>query len=1014
MTRATIAVFVCALVFPAGGRLWSEEKVHYDRDVRPLLAKHCTKCHGRSQAEGGLRLTGRSEATRRLPSGKRAIAPGDAIASALLDRVTAQDEAERMPPESPPLAAGAISILRRWIEQGADWPDHWSFQPVRAESLPPDTGSQRARNGIDRFVAARLKSTSLAPSPEADRATLLRRIALDTTGLPPSAEQAQRFLVAIEPDAYERLADNLLASPHYGERWGRHWLDLARYADSDGYESDRPRPFAWRWRQWVIEMFNADMPFDQFTLEQIAGDLLPAATLEQRVATGFHRNALVNREGGTNKEEDRVKRTVDRTNTVGKVWLGMTLGCCQCHDHKYDPLSQEEYYSFYAFFNSLVEPDLPAALPEQARDFQRRLRAYQKQRDPLIAAIANYTSAKLTRWDQALQRSSAADHWEVLQPRSADSRVGMSLTVEQDHSLVARGKNDQADVYTIESDTRLMGITSVRLQALADARLPRRGPGLASNGNFVLTGLRVFIAPVNRPGQRKEVAVMGARADFSQAGRDISSVLGNGRDDGWAVHPQTGRDHLAVFDLDQAVGYPDGTRITIQLEHYLHTDHNLGKFRLSISNAPPPVPIGPPDAAIQEILDKQRGQRTEQEQFRLLSYYKFSEPRLEPLLQQERELRSQQPQNPGEQIKAQVIQESESRRATHILVRGDFLNPGEPVQSGVPAKLPILTPRGPQPDRVDLARWLVDRSNPLTPRVLVNRVWQRFFGRGLVPSEDDFGTQGEPPSHPALLDWLATRLRDDHRWSLKQLQKSILFSATYRQSSHVRTDLFEQDPQNRLLARQTRLRVEAEIVRDLTLATSDLLDRRVGGPSVRPPQPVDLIKLGFQTSLSWDVSSGGDRYRRGIYTFFQRTVPYPALIMFDAGDSNTSCTRRERSNTPLQALTTWNDPVFVEAAVACGDRILREAAPGDFSPDARRQRIRYAARLCLSRDLTDDELQVLSNLVETQHQRYLQDLESAQRIIDAPQVTGPEVARWAAYTALARTLMNLDEFITRE
>ena len=1012
--RKTTPIMISALLLVTARTTLPAEQIEYDRDVRPVLARHCTKCHGRSKAEGGLRLTDRQAAMLRLPSGAHAIKPGNADGSTLWQRITAADETERMPPEAPPLAAEEVALLRRWIEQGAKWPDHWSFQPIRNESLPASPGFQGARNGIDHFVWARLKTAALRPSVEATRSVLLRRITLDTTGLPPTPEELEQFLGSLNPDFYERTADRLLASPHYGERWGRHWLDIARYADSEGYESDRPRPFAWRWRQWVIDTLNADMPFDRFTLHQIAGDLLPNATLDQRIATGFHRNTLVNREGGTNKEEDRVKRTVDRTNTVGKAWLGITLGCCQCHDHKYDPISQAEYYSFYGFFNSLNEPNLPAALPEQVTNYHRQVENYQQQRAPLITAIAQYSSPTLTEWDEQLRHASGIAQWETLKPKSARSRVGMVLTVEPDRSVFVQGANDKSDVYSIESETKRENITSVRLQVLADSRLPARGPGLPSNGNFVLTGLRVFVAPAKNPAQREEIRVVSARADFSQAGRNIQSVLGNNRGDGWAVHPQTGRGHVAIFDLERSVGFPSGTRITIQMEHFCHKDHNLGKFRLGITSAPAPVALGPPDAAILEIIEKGRGHRTDEEQFRLLSYYKYADPALDPLFKQVAALTASKPQDPGEETMAQVIQEASSRRATHILVRGDFLNPGKPVSLGVPATLQTLAPRGTHADRIDLARWLVAKGNPLTARVLVNRLWQQFFGRGLVTTEDDFGTQGSPPSHPALLDWLATRLRDDHRWSIKQLQKTILFSATYRQSSRTNPQQISRDPENMMLARQARLRVEAEIVRDLVLASSSLLDRRIGGPSVRPPQPADLVKLGFQTSLSWEVSTGGDRYRRGLYTFFQRTVPYPALIMFDAADSNTSCTRRERSNTALQALTIWNDPVFVEAAIACGRRLLDEISPGDFSPAVQQERIRHAAHLCLARPLTEQELTVLSEFAVSQYDRYRRDTVAALKTINAAEISHEEAARWAAYTAVARILMNLDEFITRE
>jgi hypothetical protein len=724
------------------------------------------------------------------------IVPGQSAESKLIHAVAGHDPDTKMPPGEQSLTAADIEILRKWIDAGANWgrdqpdaqvavvkSDHWAFQPVRRPAVPQTRHS--GHNPIDAFILTRLEAEGLSPSPEAEKVTLCRRLYLDLIGLPPSPQEVDEFLKDPSPDAYEKLVDRLLASPHYGERWGRHWLDLARYADSDGYEKDAGRPFAWRYRDWVIQALNRDLPFDQFTIEQLAGDLLPNATVEQHIATGFHRNTLTNKEGGVDQEEFRVAAVMDRVNTTGTVWLGLTVGCAQCHDHKYDPLSQREYYRLLAFFNSDQEVDLPVPLPGEEEKLQKQQAAFDAKKAELQQAV-----------DEAKQRGLPAAEF-----------------TKRESALLAHLKT--APTYS-------------RAQTLA---------------------------------------------------------------------------------------------------------------------------LGPP-------------------------------------------------------------------RPTHVLIRGDFLRKGVAVTPGTPAVLPPLAL--PQTTaagltRLDLARWLVCADNPLTPRVIVNWVWSKYFGRGLVATPEDFGTQGQKPSHPELLDWLASEFVNPttsavgRPWSLKRLHLLIVTSAAYRQSSALRPDLRDRDPLNVLLARQSRLRLEAEIVRDTALAASGLLTRTIGGPSIRPPQPPGISELTYANSAKWVESTGPDRYKRGMYIWFQRTSPYPMLMTFDEPDSNVCTVRRERSNTPLQALTLLNDAVFVEAAQALAKRSLTEQ---QGQPPA--AVVDHLFRLGLGREPQQQERQRLLTLHAELTTLARDDPAEAAKLLGAykPDRVSPDAA--AAWVGVARAIMNLDEFVTRE
>ncbi len=693
------------------------------------------------------------------------------------------------------------------------------------------------RNAIDRFILARLEAEGAAPSPEADPVTLIRRVYLDLIGLPPAPEEVDRFLADGRPQAWQELVDNLLRSPHYGEKQALHWLDAARYADSDGYERDPQRPYAWRWRDWVIQAFNADMPFDRFTVEQLAGDLLPDATLEQRVATGFLRNGVKNREAGVHNDEKHFEEVVDKVNTIGAVWMGLTVGCAQCHDHKYDPISQKEFYQLYAVFNNTVERDIPAPPPGQLGPYLRAWPGYRAERDKILSDLG--IDRLLAAWKQSM------------------------------------------------------------LEAMDQ-------PGVRTDWDFQVTEWR--------------------------AAKDRSD---------WKL--RAAPTDLTEFERDEIVDW--------FLDHPGPDAAEEEKTRVSAARK-----------AIREL-----------------------EAKLPPV------------------VRAYTVIERPDFQVTRIALRGDWRSPGLEVLPAAPAVLPPLKLDG-KPARLALAEWLVSPDNPLTARVTVNRLWQELFGRGLVRTANDFGSQGEPPSHPELLDWLAAEFMESG-WRRKHLLRLIAGSATYRQASHARPNLAERDPDNRWLARQNRLRLPAELIRDGALAASGLLYPKVGGESVRPPQPEGVGELMY-AKKPWVADEGPERYRRGLYIFFQRTAPYPMLINFDAPTRLVAGVDRQRSNTPLQALNLLNDPAFFEAAQALAVRVMRD----ETSPERRLERM---FRLCLARKPKPEEADRVAEFLRLQRRLLQFDGAALARLAPfAPE--GESRLEVAAWTGLARALMNLDEFITRE
>lgn len=989
---------MAAVVGAEPSRPLPEPAAHVDfvRDIQPLLRTRCVECHGANKQKAGLRLDGGEAVLRGGDSGP-AIVPGKSADSRLIHLVASDDPRKKMPPKGAPLTAVEIGKLRTWIDQGAKWPKdlsiaagdrHWSFQPVKRPTPPGVKNSKWIRNDIDRFILARLETHGIAPSPEAERTTLIRRLSLDLTGLPPTSEQVDEFLKDTSAEAYEKLVDQLLASAHFGENWARHWLDLARYADSDGYEKDLLRPHAWRWRNWVIDAINRDLPYDRFTMEQIAGDLLPKATLEQRVATGFHRNTLINREGGIDVEEDRVKAVVDRTNTVAAVWLGLTAGCAECHSHKYDPLSQREYYQLYAFFNNTDDREIFAPLPADAEDMDKRREAFMAARKKYLDSATG--DKAFAAW---LQKVAALPNvrWTLLDSYEQPTFTGtdgVNLYPQEDGSFLVTGDVVAPQQYLIMGNTRLKGITAIRLEALTDDMLPLLGPGYDDQGNFVLTEFRVEASPLANVTKLKSHVVSKAVADYEREGFELAQALDGDEKTGWAVGlpgvAMHGVDRCAVFTLKEPIDFEGGTRIKISLVQRHDRRLALGRFRVMLTTAEPkdlaaqvvPQPI-------RDLASRPAAERTIDDKATLLRYYHATHARENEAFRTFSGALQDWLTAAGA-TRAQILAERTTPRKTHIHLRGDFLRKGEAVLPGTPSVLPTLPQSERIPNRIDLARWFIDPANPLTARVEVNRIWMNLFGEGIVRTPADFGTQGDRPTHPELLDWLADefiRLK----WSRKALIKTIVMSATYRQSSRHRAEIAGRDARNRLLARQNRFRLSAELVRDQYLTASGLLDAEVGGGSL-------------------PVSSK----RRGLYVQYKRTTPEYMLATFDTPTATVTCPQRLRSNTPLQSLTLLNDPLFLECARGLARRVMKEAKR------ERDEQLRYAFRLSTARLPDDAELKSLRALYEKAEKIYAEDNATAGDVAGADLPLDVERSSAAALVVVARVILNLDEAIVRE
>jgi hypothetical protein len=1175
------SAIVVTLLCPA----WAAADVDFNRDVRPILSRHCFKCHGPDDGkrEAGVRLDRRDTAIGNADSGAAIIVPGRPDQSELARRIDSIDPDVVMPPPATkqPLADSQRRILREWIAGGAEYQPHWSYVAPQRPALPRVKNAAWPRNAIDHFILARLEREGPMPSPEADRYALIRRASLDLIGLPPTVEAAEAFVRDPDANAYERLVDRLLASPQYGERWARRWLDVARYADTNGYEKDRPRSM-WPYRDWVIAALNTDLPFDRFTIEQFAGDMLPNATLAQRIATGFHRNTMINEEGGIDPLEFRFHAMTDRVGTTGTVWMGLTVACAQCHTHKFDPIQQTDFYRIMAFLNNADEPEMDVpngAIRERRAELDREIAAREADlprqfpvpelwkwqpspvteakslagatltihddgavlasgenpdKDQYVVAIevppgeygvlrletltdpslggmgpgrtphgnfvvtevsaviaqADGTSTPLKfskatadvtqnefspaavldgkprtgwaihvdgKWNVprslvlklkeplrlgsstkvaiALDQQYGGQHtvgkfrWQFGQSVDADAPAEVrrqrhfdakysewlatstanavdwtpivpqrwtttlpKLEVLKDGSLISSGDQTKRDVYDLVFGPELSGATAIRLEALPDERLPKHGPGRVyyegPHGDF-------FLSEVQWDAGEAQLKWTDAAHSFANANNTAAMMIDGNPLTGWSINGGQGRTHLAVLQL--AGPAPAATEHTLRMIFERYFAAGLGRFRISYTKSPRAKGAAAILPNVEALLRRPANERTPADEQTLVAAYCQVAPELESARQAIQKLRAQSPTEPT----TLVFQErpADNPRPTRIHRRGEFLQPLEEVEPGVPAFLPEAA----GDDRLAFAQWLVDSKHPLVGRVTVNRHWQAFFGRGLVRTMEDFGYQGELPSHPELLDWLALELI--HRqWSIKELHRLIVTSATYRQSSRVTAELLERDPQNVLLARGPRVRLEAEVVRDALLATSGLLSTKMNGPSVFPPQPPNVTTEGAYGQLAWNVSPGEDRYRRGLYTFTKRTAPFAMFTTFDAPSGEACVPRREVSNTPLQALTLLNDASFVEAAQALG----REWA---LRPNDVPSNLRELFQRCLTRPPSDVELSHLTAF----HARQLARLSSKE--LDAEKLAGPgegDVNQRAAWTIVARALLNLDETITKE
>jgi hypothetical protein len=1157
----------------------AEDRVDFSAQIRPILSDHCFRCHGPDEQtrEGGLRLDRFEDAIRAGKSGRPGIVPGQPEASEVLARIFTPDAGDIMPPPEAkkPLTDTQRRLLRDWIAQGAEYRPHWSFQPPRKPTPPAGTA-----HPIDAFIQARLAREGWTPAPEADPATLLRRVSLDLTGLPPTPEELEAFLRDPSPAAYAATVERLLTSPHYGERWARQWLDLARYADTNGYEKDRPRVI-WPWRDWVIRALNADVPFDRFSIEQVAGDLLPNATLEQRIATGLHRNTMINEEGGIDPLEFRYHAMADRLHVTGVAWLGLTLQCAQCHTHKYDPITHQDYFGMMAFLNNADEPELEIDPPpdpaQRARDLQRA--------EALLSALP----------DRPLPPRSA---WAPVEPLAVRSESGQAAEIRPDDSVFFPAPGADRDVYTLEFQTGRGEVRQLRLEALADPALPSGGPGRAPHGNFVLSEITVSVAEGEAPA--RPVKLVQPKADVEQEGYPIAHALDGQTKTGWAVHrsgkwnvsraatfdlaapergplrwtvrlvqhhgqqhtmgrvrisvpapaevPETaesrrarfhreverwaeeqaratapwrrlrpdslasnepiltleaedvifasgdqtkrdeyrlsfpaadrpvtalrlealpdprlprrgpgrvyyegpagsftltdtfvtqgastgrfaratasfasgkhdaaqaidaepqsgwdinggqGRTHQGVFVLRDPV--PAGQPFTLHLVFERHYAAGLGKFRVWATDHPDPTAARDLPIDLEPDLLTATAQRTEEQRRRLERAFLLQDPAFAEGRQEAENLL----QGPGRGRTTLVMQERPVgfTRKTFRHHRGEFTQPKEEVTPRLPDVLPPLA-EGQPVNRLGFAHWLVARNNPLTARVVVNRAWATLFGQGLVRTLDDFGLQGELPSHPELLDWLAVTFMEEG-WSLKSLHRRLVTSATYRQSSQVEAGHLARDPGNRWLARAARPRLEAEQIRDSALRAAGLLSPKMFGPGVFPPQPASITTEGAYGAFEWKVSAGEDRYRRGLYTFMKRTAPYALGQTFDAPSGEACLARREMTNTPLQALSMLNDASLLEAARHLGTHLAQVA---QSTEDAA---VGEAFRRVLCRDPQAEEIALARDFLSRTRTRYLADVAAAQDFAGEGQGNPVERAVWAAF---ARATLNLDEFITR-
>lgn len=1002
------------------------EDLQFNRDIRPILSEHCFECHGpdanKRQAE--LRLDLRASAI------ESAIIPGDAD-SDLIQRILTDDPDSIMPPPDAkkPLSEKQVAALKQWVSQGAAYQKHWSLMPIERPAVPG-----LHENAIDGFIQAALPTAGLSPAPLADRRALIRRVSLDLIGLPPTPAEIDAFLADNKPGAYSRVVDRLLASRHYGEHMALPWLEAARYADTSGYQADWER-FMWPWRNWVIDAFNANMPFDQFTIEQLAGDMLPNPTRSQILATGFNRNHRINDEGGVIAAEYAVEYVVDRVDTTSTVWLGLTMGCCRCHDHKYDPLPQQDFYNMFALFNNVPEkgkdgrlgyslPILDYPNPSVESKIQQLQQSLAASNAALVKA-ARKARTEYTAWKGELKNSlseASKPQWSAMTFANLKGLAGVSLTKQTDGSVLASGANPAKPRYTatvnaksIRQQLNSQPLTGIRLEALTDDSHAGKSLARSSNGNFVLTELTITVV---RGKKKTPVKIRSAIADYSQPNFGIAGAIDGNAKTGWAVDGGTKREQrTAVLILDQPLTLQANDRLQIQMRHDSQFgQHAIGRFRLSATSATSPSLDGQVTLPPLVLAAVESDQPADDQLNALNKYFRETHPRFAKLRGSRAKVQKQIDGVKAKQfVKVMVMGEMKTPRETFVLNRGEYDQPDKqrPATPNIPTVFGKL-PDGYKANRLGFAKWLVSQDNPLTARVTVNRFWQAYFGRGLVPTVEDFGSQGIQPTHPELLDWLASEFRDSG-WDIKAFQKLIVMSDTYRQSSVVRSEHLAIDPENKLLARSPRLRLSGYQLRDQALAASGLLVRKFGGPSVKPYQPAGLwSEFSFQSksrSTDFYIQDHGEKlYRRGLYTFWKRSSAPPMLANFDAAAREMCSVRSNRTSTPLQALNLMNDVTFVEAARAIGQRMLKEGGADSES------RIRFALRLVGAAERPAAMTSLQGSYAE--YRKYFANDAAATKEFLAngewkhdEQLDAVELA---ALSAVASVILNLDEVVVRQ
>jgi hypothetical protein len=1024
-------ILITLFVVSICGQFIYAVEIDFNRQIRPILSENCFQCHGPDQShrKANYRLDTKEGVFAVGKSGAKNILVRDAKNSELVHRIEVEGDGFMPPLKSgKKLNADQIKLIKQWINEGANYGEHWAFVIPKLSNVPTVVNSKWVKNPIDAFVLSRLESNNINPSPQASKEVLIRRLTLDLIGLPPSLKEVDDYIRDDSPQAYEKVVDRLLASNQYGERMAMQWLDYARFADSNGFQTDSSRSM-WPWRDWVINAYNANMPFNQFTIEQIAGDMLPNATKSQIIATGFNRNHRLNGEGGLIAEEWRIENVIDRVDTTSQTWLGLTLACARCHDHKYDPISQKEFYQFFAFFNNLPESGTLAGnqtggntdpVEEIESPLQNaeslKIELAIKEQEALILKLDGKVDDLIKEWEPAFKEKTKSTNnvWIPLTPNNVKSEGGAKFSKLSDGSYLAAGKNPPNDVYTIISPISKGAFSAILLECFPDPSLPNQSLGRFSNGNFVLSKIEAELSSPSLKTPRK-ITFNKATADYSQNGWDIANVLGNDSSKGWAVDGPTRRDITkAMFVSPQLVDIPENATIKISLSHQALSQHNIGRFRIAISSVPKElitlngfqIPLN-----VTKILEIDIQKRSIQQKEELRKYYRATSFKEHMVASDKLVLLKKNLVESKKNIPGVMVMKEGPVRDTFMLIRGEYDKKGPKVVAGLPSVLPPL-PKDKPMNRLGLAYWMVDPSNPLTSRVWVNRMWEKFFGYGLVRTSENFGAQSEFPSNPELLDWLASKFVSLN-WDMKAMQKIVVMSSVYQQSSNLNPSLLNNDPENRMLARGSRLRLSGETLRDQALFVSGLMVNKTGGPSVRPYMPEGVWD---ETSRYGDLRNykhdkGEALYRRTMYTIWKRTAAPPTMLLFDAPNREACSVKRSRTNTPLQALALLNEVTYVEAARKLAEKIIRE---GGNTPD---DKLTTGFRIVTGRRPDSSELAILVKGFNKDYENFKSKPENAKRFTslgESPLANTADICELAAYTLSANILLNLDEVVNRE